>query len=505
MKSNKKRKSLKFSITSIIFAFFLLFVMAGSNGVKNHLNRLFFDNVISEYYRQIETILPNYFNYLQNTAFWIEAGDFPDLSESKASRSLLKHGVLLTLPGVAAVNYRKGETVDIFTLNKNQVVLTEKKYKKNYRQRYLVELKNISENASSYYEKIYITDIYNLETVGEQGYSIIIDLKSTPPISVSLDISLSGFADFYQNMFSSSAVFFSYLNKNELVTFPLNRTALNNLPNDSEQKSNTDFSYYKEMINTVLMKFEDNQDKRSHYIKYDNKFWLVVPFRLNNYGGTIGFIIPESELFFSQYNSLYIITSIPFFLMFIFITSFYFISRYREKTKWTEEEKILHLIEKGESKKLEFKSSLRWDYRENRINKNLEDVIMKTIAAFGNAYGGTLLIGVDDDGAVLGLINDYGTLKHPDKDGFEQHLRNIISAMYGTFSIKNIDIDFISVKDKEICRISVSKSPSPIFTITKNTSGNTVEQFYIRDGNLSRRIESLNEILKYCSKRFEKK
>lgn len=148
---------------------------------------------------------------------------------------------------------------------------------------------------------------------------------------------------------------------------------------------------------------------------------------------------------------------------------------------------------------------MRWDYRENRINKNLEDVIMKTIAAFGNAYGGTLLIGVDDDGAVLGLINDYGTLKHPDKDGFEQHLRNIISAMYGTFSIKNIDIDFISVKDKEICRISVSKSPSPIFTITKNTSGNTVEQFYIRDGNLSRRIESLNEILKYCSKRFEKK
>ncbi len=118
------------------------------------------------------------------------------------------------------------------------------------------------------------------------------------------------------------------------------------------------------------------------------------------------------------------------------LSTLYVVSSRKEKNKRTEEEEIILLIEKGESKRLEFKSSLRWDYRENILNKKLEDVILKTVAAFGNGTGGTLLIGVDDNGAILGLSKDYETLKNPDKDGFELHLRNIISAMYGTFSVK---------------------------------------------------------------------
>jgi Putative DNA-binding domain len=56
------------------------------------------------------------------------------------------------------------------------------------------------------------------------------------------------------------------------------------------------------------------------------------------------------------------------------------------------------IIAGGESELVEFKSSARWDYREQKVNKSLEQVIVKTLASFLNARGGTLLIGVGDDG-----------------------------------------------------------------------------------------------------------
>ena len=52
------------------------------------------------------------------------------------------------------------------------------------------------------------------------------------------------------------------------------------------------------------------------------------------------------------------------------------------------------LIAEGESDELEFKSTLRWDIHEGVINKKLEEVAIKTVAAFANSQGGTLLIGI---------------------------------------------------------------------------------------------------------------
>ncbi len=59
------------------------------------------------------------------------------------------------------------------------------------------------------------------------------------------------------------------------------------------------------------------------------------------------------------------------------------------------------LIARGESANLEFKSSFRWDLRENKLNRALEAVVLKTLAGYMNGNGGTLLIGVADDGSVV--------------------------------------------------------------------------------------------------------
>src|SRR3546814_11875997 len=50
------------------------------------------------------------------------------------------------------------------------------------------------------------------------------------------------------------------------------------------------------------------------------------------------------------------------------------------------------MIAEGESEELEFKQTLRWDITAGRVNKELEGVIVKTIAASANSFnGGTLL------------------------------------------------------------------------------------------------------------------
>ena len=74
--------------------------------------------------------------------------------------------------------------------------------------------------------------------------------------------------------------------------------------------------------------------------------------------------------------------------------------------------------------------------------KVLEKVISKTIAAFMNSEGGTLFIGVDDDGNVIGLENDYLLLKKRNSDGFEPELRQSIEK-----HLKNkIANEFIKLK-----------------------------------------------------------
>src|SRR2546426_5483834 len=65
------------------------------------------------------------------------------------------------------------------------------------------------------------------------------------------------------------------------------------------------------------------------------------------------------------------------------------------------------LIKLGESKTLEFKSSLRWHFKENRKDDGMvTHSVLKTIAAFLNTEGGDLLIGVKDDRSIVGIEHD---------------------------------------------------------------------------------------------------
>jgi len=160
------------------------------------------------------------------------------------------------------------------------------------------------------------------------------------------------------------------------------------------------------------------------------------------------------------------------------------------------------LIAEGESDELEFKSTLRWDMKEGTVNKKLEDVIMKTVAAFANSQGGTLLIGVADDGQVLGLDQDYQSLGDGDRDKLELHLRNLLNQQFGTaFVTSKVIVRFHEVDEKDVCEIEVALAKEAIIVSVKDKNGQAVEKFYARSGNSSQEIP-LSEMSGYVKERF---
>lgn len=156
------------------------------------------------------------------------------------------------------------------------------------------------------------------------------------------------------------------------------------------------------------------------------------------------------------------------------------------------------LIRLDESIELEFKSSLRWSYNENKVNNALEAVILKSVSAFANTKGGRLVIGVSDDREVLGLGPDYDTLKKDaTKDGFEQHLFQLLINAFGApFCAQNVSVKFPTIDDKEICVMRISRTKSLLHVEKVDKSGQKTKTFFVRTGNSSREL-SADEIIPY--------
>lgn len=163
---------------------------------------------------------------------------------------------------------------------------------------------------------------------------------------------------------------------------------------------------------------------------------------------------------------------------------------------------IEDLIAEGESDELEFKSTLRWDIKEGKASKILEDVIVKTAAAFANVAGGTLIIGVSDDGEVVGLVQDFQSLKEPDRDHFELHLRNLLNQNIGkVFATNKVQVKFHTVNDLDVCQVDIAPSKEPIILTTQDKNGQKVEKFYVRSGNASQEL-SMAEFSAYAKDHF---
>lgn len=149
---------------------------------------------------------------------------------------------------------------------------------------------------------------------------------------------------------------------------------------------------------------------------------------------------------------------------------------------------IHELILNGETETAEFKSTLRFDLNKGEVNKKLEYVIVKTIAAFMNTEGGTLFIGVDDNQSILGLDADIQTLPKKNQDGFELHLIELIKKFIGGELSQYVKITFPEIEGTAICMVKISKSSKPVFTVHEGR-----EDFFKRVGCSSQPLSRLEQ------------
>ena len=164
-----------------------------------------------------------------------------------------------------------------------------------------------------------------------------------------------------------------------------------------------------------------------------------------------------------------------------------------------DENKFNKIIQNGESKIIEFKETFQYDVKKNVNLKCLADSSVKTIAAFANTEGGTLIIGVNDANNIVGLERDYRLMNkresQSNKDKFEQIATNYIRQKLGTIS-KPIyyNIEVISLNNKDVCIIEVQKSRHPVFVkndikYTKCGNNNLINGirylYYVREGTES--------------------
>ena len=129
-----------------------------------------------------------------------------------------------------------------------------------------------------------------------------------------------------------------------------------------------------------------------------------------------------------------------------------------------------HLIASDETTTLEFKSSLRVPARPltkeeksqlNKVHRALEHEVVKTVAAFLNTDGGTLIIGVADDHTIVGIEIDYPSLRHQSSDGWRLAFDDLVSSQLGTAAINAIDLRLEPWQGRTIAIVRCSKREEP--------------------------------------------
>lgn len=143
------------------------------------------------------------------------------------------------------------------------------------------------------------------------------------------------------------------------------------------------------------------------------------------------------------------------------------------------------LVREGESKSQEFKSSIKWDFKQKNANKELTREVVRTVAAFLNSDGGTLLIGVNDEGEVLGIEKDLSLMGGKGLDGFQLTFANAVKHHLGEDIGPLLRLDFARKDGKTVAIVSCPPCHRPVFV--KEEAGN---EFYARSASSSQRLDA---------------
>lgn len=151
------------------------------------------------------------------------------------------------------------------------------------------------------------------------------------------------------------------------------------------------------------------------------------------------------------------------------------------------------LIQHGENEYIEYKSTLRCNLFTEKFDHAIEHASLKTIAAFLNSEGGTLLIGIADDGSIIGIEKDL--FQNGDKALL--HLTNLIKTQLSMLHLSFINMYTETLDDKTIIRVDVQPANIPVYM-----NCNNLEVLYIRVGPSTISLK-VSEVYNYIHQRFK--
>jgi ATP-dependent Lon protease len=152
---------------------------------------------------------------------------------------------------------------------------------------------------------------------------------------------------------------------------------------------------------------------------------------------------------------------------------------------------IAELIAQGESAQLEFKQTARVNLSNKQRDQVIELMLVKSVAGFMNAHGGTLLIGVTDRGEVFGLERDLKTLgSKQNRDGFELWLTGLLDNTLGPTATSQVSISYEEFPEGLVCRIDVNPGAQPTFA--RRNKGEA--DLYVRLNNSTRLLNTADAV-----------
>jgi len=154
---------------------------------------------------------------------------------------------------------------------------------------------------------------------------------------------------------------------------------------------------------------------------------------------------------------------------------------------------VEELVQAGESKRLEFKSTLRVNLHTNKPDTDIELACLKTISAFLNTGGGTLVVGVDDAREPIGIEAD----QFDSEDRFLLHFSNLIYSRIGPEHELHINSHLEDFHGHRVLVVDCKPSGAPVFVKDGKT-----ERFYVRSSAATRELLP-SETQAYIGQRFE--
>ncbi len=162
----------------------------------------------------------------------------------------------------------------------------------------------------------------------------------------------------------------------------------------------------------------------------------------------------------------------------------------------SEYDQLVSLIRKGESKTLEFKETFVLNIRTKSRDEEIVKSSLKTIVAFLNTNGGTLLVGVHDNGTITGLNHEIDKFHKSSNDKFLLFFKEKIKTKIGEDFYPFIDYKLVHCEGKSVLKVIVEESIDPCYF--------NGEEFFVRTNPATDQLKG-PKLVEYISRHFKRR